>query len=613
MTPRLRTLYLLIAAPLLAVGLVGAVVNSVRHVSANRYLAQGLQFIAAQHVRAEVNRELVFALASAGVLLVAASMAVRRLGPVALVYVYTVVLWLLIARIGFAHGWATTMVVFGVPLPSLLWQPRVVGGLLAGGMLSLLFAALVLRLRRRPAGQVGMALPRALTRSALAAMAGSVAFVVALNAMAALVPPAPVPHPVNVIWITWDSARADHVSAYGYPRPTTPHLDALARDAVLFETAVSQHNWTRPSYASMLTSLYEWDFPGSIMGLPQVTVAEMLKNHGYRTVGFVQNPNLDPAFDFDQGFDSYVQLHHKSTPEALNRFVLPRISDLAERGEPFFLFVHYQGPHWPYRLDNPFLQQFVSAERPLMDPEEIDRLMSSHGKRWDASAPDAERKVGYMLDLYDASIRWTDEALGEVLELLRATNLLDRSLLIFNSDHGDEFHERGRFGHAHRNLHPELTFVPLIVRFPTELGVAPRRVATLVENLDIVPTVLGVAGIDPPQRLAGRDLFPERAPSSAERLALSNIGAYVALRTSRYALFVDYLDSDQSVSFFNVRADPEERHPLSGFEQDPEFAQLTLEGDLWHAQYQQSTPARTTVAAPSQAVIERLRSLGYEP
>ena len=114
--------------------------------------------------------------------------------------------------------------------------------------------------------------------------------------------------PVNIIWITWDSTRADHLSSYGYPRPTSPQLDAFAEQAVLFETAIAQHNWTQPSYASMLTSLHFWQMPGWALSPDNVTLAEILQESGYDTFGFVQNPNLAAELHFDQGFDLYERL-----------------------------------------------------------------------------------------------------------------------------------------------------------------------------------------------------------------------------------------------------------------------------------------------------------------
>ena len=133
------------------------------------------------------------------------------------------------------------------------------------------------------------------------------------------------PGPVNIIWITWDSTRADHLSSYGYPRPTSPHLDALAEQAVLFETAIAQHNWTQPSYASMLTSLHFWQMPGWALSPDNVTLSEILQESGYDTFGFVQNPNLAAELHFDQGFDIYERLPDNTTPGEMNDLVVPRL------------------------------------------------------------------------------------------------------------------------------------------------------------------------------------------------------------------------------------------------------------------------------------------------
>lgn len=313
--------------------------------------------------------------------------------------------------------------------------------------------------------------------------------------------------PLNVIFVTWDSTRADHLSCYGYSRPTSPHLDEFAKDAVLFETAISQHNWTRPSYTSMFTGLHNWDLPGHRLELPQLTLAEVLKSNGYRTFSYVQNPNLDAELDFNQGFDFYSRLSGSLPSQSMNHFALKRIDSISRHQDPLFLFIHYQEPHYPYREDNPFVDGFLQSRPHLLSEGQINRIMRSNGKKgWDATESDAQEKVQYLLDMYDASIRNTDEALGELIGVLKKKGLWENSLIIFNSDHGDEFCDRGQFGHAHKNLHPELTFVPFVIRFPNELGISPQRISVPVQNLDIFPTVLGVTGIPQTRRLSGRNL-----------------------------------------------------------------------------------------------------------
>lgn len=419
------------------------------------------------------------------------------------------------------------------------------------------------------------------------------------------------PGRINIIWVTWDSTRADHLSSYGYARPTSPNVDALAEQAVLFETAIAQHNWTQPSYASMLTSLHFWQMPGWTLSPDNLTLSEILAAHGYDTFGFVQNPNLAADFHFDQGFDVYERLPDSTTPGEMNDLVLPRLPGLAAAQRPFFLFVHYQGPHFPYREDNPFNEEFVGAAEVLLTAQEGLDAMASHGAVWAAD----EAKVAYLTDMYDASIRATDAALGELVAALDQAGLWEDSLVIFNSDHGDEFYDRGEFGHATYNVYPELTFVPLIVRFPARMAIAPRRVTASVQNLDIAPTVLDVVGIPVPGHFVGASLLPlDEVGSDADRLAYSNIGAYVAIRSSTRTLVHHYGGDPEAAAgplVYDRGADPRERRPLSA-SNDAAGAMLYERGLQWYqiiqAQEQLDMAGKTEL---SEELAAALRALGY--
>ena len=405
----------------------------------------------------------------------------------------------------------------------------------------------------------------------------------------------------------------------GYSRPTTPALAALADDAVRFETAIAQHNWTSPSYASVFTSLHNWEFPGLAMGPAQLTLPEILQTHGYQTFGLVQNPNLSATYHFDQGFDSYLEAREDETPAEMTRLAIQTLEPLIGSEAPFFMFVHYQGPHWPYQADATYAAQFERDDSTLVNRNTIAALMSSHGTNWDPSAPDAEARVRHMLDLYDGDIRETDAALQLFVDWLKGHSLWRETLLIFNADHGDEFNDRGSFGHAHRNLHPELTYVPLIIRFPDSMGIAPRAVTAPVQNVDILPTVLTTIGIDVPDDLSGRSLLPLDGIDSLDRLTFSNVGQYVAVRSRHHALIGDFTrwpsDGRFRFSFYDLQRDPQEREPLPNPEEHPAFVRLRSAVLSWLAFYEnQQARLASQPAQPPQIddrLRERLRSLGY--
>lgn len=613
-------LYLSIFAPFLALSAIGGLVNGYLYVEENRYFGQGLHYIGTQFILAQVNRDLFFALLSSLALFVAVILFLKRFFAVIsfLPYLYAIQLCLLVSRLIYFNEWTATIVRFGLPLPSIPLRKHVICGILFAFVLPFIFVRLVNLYRKGRAVQAGgeWPSPKFVRRCVWMSL---VAFGVGLtvNLAAWLVPLEKPPKPFNIIFITWDSTRADHLSCYGYSRSTSPNLDAFAQDAVLFETAISQYNWTRPSYASIFTSLNRSEFPRKGLSLSQLTLAEVLKDKGYHTFGYVQNPNLDRQLFFNQGFDSYVQLRPSTTSQLMNHFVMKRINSLSRLKEPFFLFIHYEEPHNPYRLKNPFIDEFVKSTNPPLRMEQIKRLMVSHGEEWDPiargwdrTAPDAEEKVQYIKDLYDADIRITDEAMGEILDVLKEKGLWENSLIIFNSDHGDEFNDRGQFGHSHKNLHPELTFVPLVIHFPKELGISPGRVSIPAQNLDIFPTVLGVTGIPLPQHISGLNLLPIRELDSDERMAFSIRTPCVMLRNSRHALRVDY--EKGSVSFYNLLDDPEERYPLLNLQENTAFLQMKAKADLWYTKYSsEESKKKPGDNQISKELKQRLKALGY--
>ena len=424
-------------------------------------------------------------------------------------------------------------------------------------------------------------------------------------ALAALACQEPAPPP-NVLFLTWDSLRADHVSAYGYERETTPVLDAFARESVLYERARSQHNWTRPSYASMLTSRHNWELPGAALSPESTTLAERLAERGYLCVGTVQNPNLSPSFHFHQGFHVYREIDPKWSADRTAEAVLAEIDSLGERSAPLFLFAHFQGPHWPYSPHDDVPAELRSPVATPIPQRRVNELIGRTGDPWVPGRPGAPEKVRYVLDLYDGDIWRTDRALGLLIQGLRERGLWEGSLVVFNSDHGDEFNDRGSFGHAHKNLHDELTHVPLIVRYPPGLGQGPARVAHPVQNLDIVPTVLDALGFELPAGLSGRSLL---APMEA-RLEQSSLDRYVALRDERHALMADFSGDGARLQLYDRRSDPAERQPLPNPGRNAEAAALRRAAREW-AETQRAAEASVPELSPE--LVERLRALGYTP
>ncbi|MBX0296660.1 sulfatase [Haloarcula nitratireducens] len=310
----------------------------------------------------------------------------------------------------------------------------------------------------------------------------------------------------NVILLSADALRADHLSCYGYHRETSPVLDELAEESIRFTNAYSASSHTREAVPALLTGKYPDVAIDSKYHLASDTIATTLSEEGFATAGFHSNPFVSRAYGFDQGFDVFDDdLHlgqhklialaqraldkfrnrHYARAEEINERSLKWLDSLDDE-EPFFLWNHYMDTHGPYEPPGDYATLYADQglsgrdaqslyQRAIDDPESI---------------TDDERQL--LIDLYDAEIRYNDEYIGELFDELRERDLLERSLLIVTADHGDAFGEHGYYEHP-RYLHDEITKVPLFVRPPS--GVS-RTVNTPASTLDVVSTIKSYIGHD---------------------------------------------------------------------------------------------------------------------
>ncbi len=323
------------------------------------------------------------------------------------------------------------------------------------------------------------------------------------------------PSQANLLLIVIDTLRADHVGAYGYRLPTTPTLDDLAAHGVLFEQAVAQAPWTRPSMATLMTGLYppthgvtckHFDVPEEdcdVLPAGVTTLAEALSAAGYDSAGIVANIQVDAVFGFDQGFDSYANVFdelaasdpdwrkhwhefewvNETTPEVTHR----ALAWLQERSSkhPFFLYLHYLDPHEPYEPPAPYAAMF---ER------------SSYSSPYTEILADLPR--------YDGEVRYVDEHVGMVLERVRGLGLAEDTMVVVTADHGEAFGEHGALDRRHGlTLYENQLLVPLIMRVPGR-GAAGVRVREQVRLLDLAPTVLDLLGVPIPAAMQGRSFAP---------------------------------------------------------------------------------------------------------
>ncbi|UCC68588.1 MAG: sulfatase [Armatimonadota bacterium] len=313
----------------------------------------------------------------------------------------------------------------------------------------------------------------------------------------------------NLVICIIDAARADHVGCYGYSRDTTPNIDRLARDAMVFEQHFAPYCQTKPSTASLFTGLYpdtHLVVGNSMMPADQFTMARGLASGGLETVLFSSNPVASPAMGIGEDFRTvFTQRQGRerladSTPEAL----LGVFSRWLEQGHRsrFFAYLHFVPPHLPYDAP-PVLKELFAGQEPPNAWQGGFRFPEVEPRERGREPPPLDEWV----NLYDANLRWADWAVGQVGCLLQERGVLDNTILVVTSDHGEAFREHGYKYHS-RGLYDELLHAPLIIRFPGEERVV-GRVSALTQTVDLLPTVFELFGIPyPREEVQGHSLLP---------------------------------------------------------------------------------------------------------
>ncbi len=294
----------------------------------------------------------------------------------------------------------------------------------------------------------------------------------------------------KIILISIDCLRADHVGVYGYERATTPHIDRLADDGVVFETAISTSASTFPTHTSMLTGLTP-SFHGASkwqkLARSMPYLSELLGEADYQADAVVSGAYLSQHFGFHRGFHSYRYLpRHRAGKTVDSALELLRRAG----GQDHFLFMHLIDVHWPYDPPAGFIERF-RATKP--DVDYLARKLLKH------EPPDGPDEVQQIVDLYDAEVAYTDREIGRFLDGLEEMNLYDQSLIILTADHGEAFYEHGLCQHT-ISLYDEVIHIPLIVKWPGNS--VTGRVRTPVSQASIFSTILEHAGVDLPHSVA---------------------------------------------------------------------------------------------------------------
>jgi len=458
-----------------------------------------------------------------------------------------------------------------------------------------------------------------------------VALAVVLCAAAVVLPglmrPSP-PTDQSFVVILLDTLRADHLGCYGYERLTSPSIDHLADRSIFFENGIAQASWTKPSVASLFTSLFpsvhitgsgklerrvvrgetlEMSAPPE--GAPRttgslspglVTIAELFRENGYRTAGFIGNGLVSARDGYGQGFEIYNVLGDRAITAQAKRWIA------SHRDEPFFLYLHYMTPHAPYTPPERFNR--FATEAPRLN---IHNTATKDSINFTRTLELSDEELGLLIDLYDGEILTVDDMVGQVMGALDAAGLSENTVVFLTADHGEEFMDHGMVWHESIHLYRELVRVPFILFVP-ECGEA-RRVASPVMHVDVAPTLLDLAVLEIPGELQGRSLA-----SICEAEPLDSRAAYVealdwgdlstVLCDSKKLI---YDREAQTVELYDIESDPGETRDISADDPDTRRAlldslQLFDERNL--ARSGEVGAAWTPIDADQE---ERLRSLGY--
>jgi len=438
----------------------------------------------------------------------------------------------------------------------------------------------------------------------------------------------------NIIVILVDTLRADYLGAYGFEGDISPSLDALAEESVVFTHCVSQAPWTKPSVASLFTSMsplthrvtdHNGSFWRNVAGsmktssLPDQaqTLAESLQAAGYQTAAWIGNGWITRPLGFAQGFEKFQAPTGEERVMEAGKLWRPALDWLTSRQDerPYFLYLHLMDTHGPWRWNQEEWSLIrkspsLGADRTLTRREiqNLRYLKSLINK------PALEARLGTWRGAYGAGVRVLDERIGPFLSKLRAGGFLSNTILVFTADHGEELLEHEWWGHGY-SLHSDQLRVPLIIRLPGGRD-GGRRVEGVVSLIDVMPTLLSAARARlRPEGMQGHDLWNllrgKDTRSLSEYAFATGVKASaktVAIEDAEYKLIWDYPDG--RVQLFDTRADYLEQHDESAENKDV-VTRLKLRLRAQIEALEEKGTLLETDSPLSDEEMERLRSLGY--
>ncbi len=414
----------------------------------------------------------------------------------------------------------------------------------------------------------------------------------------------------NLLILLVDTLRADHLGLYGYERDTTPNLDRFAADSLVFTKAISQSSWTMPATASLLTGLSPLDHgvtDGQALAFEFETVAERLQEAGLTTFGLSANPIVGREEGFHQGFERFIHLPWLRADQVNELFsaFLEEHQDLR-----WFAYLHYIDPHDPYDAPESTKGVFTKDYKgPFSRRRQFNKLVESINFGW-GEKPYTDRDIEYLRSAYDEEILFWDMEFGRLFEAMRQLGVLENTIIIVTSDHGEEFLDHGKLKHG-LQLYNELIRVPLLIRAPGL--VSPGRRKQPVETRNLIQAALGVM-VPEGGSVGSKGLLAERPGRQIPAFSHTNHAllpdqkgrtTLVSVQDDewKYITFVDH----GRFELYNLQEDPSET--VNYAQQRPEVSsryQKLLE--RWFAQ---SRPTPTGASDASPETVEKLRALGY--
>lgn len=408
---------------------------------------------------------------------------------------------------------------------------------------------------------------------------------------------------IHVILISLDALRPDHLHCYGYSRTTSPYIDALARESVLFEHAISQSHWTLPAHMSLMTSLYPSTHKVYIereLEKSKITLPQILRKNGFLCFGFATHTRLRPEYGFARGFDSYMYKEYdfqakRATADKVTSKAMNFVTENKDRDT--FTFLHYFDIHTPYMPPGRYATLFDATYTGDSTGRDF-RMFTKpvHDIFAEPYHEISERDLAHMVALYDGEVAHIDSYVGMLLTHLKAEGLYENTLIMVTSDHGEELWEHKSIGH--NTLYDEVVRVPLLVKLPGKRE--DKKVKEVVQGIDIFPTVLDVLGIPSPH-LQGSSLLPLientrewHSEAYSERLSGWNSNEYgIAVRTEQYKYiyttrfntydFTSFQKRDEIKELYNIGVDPRETTNIIHAEEEvAEYFQEKVDAFISH-------------------------------